>query len=187
MSPMKKQRLFLLAVALAPLAAALLARTVVPVQGPSPALAAGVSDVAPIKIAPAANSLTPEQARLASIAAEMKTQPFGSSPFDPIVGPPLVLDEPAPSNSNNFEPAAAAAPEPPKCRLTSIMAGRTPVATINGRARRVGELIAPEWSVGAIDALQGTVTILHSGGHTVTLHLRPQREGGIPGTDGAPR
>lgn len=186
MSPMKKQRLFLLAVAMAPIAAVLIARTVVPVQGPSPALAAGVPDVAPIRIAPAATSLTPEQARLASIAAEIRAQPFGSSPFNPIAGPTPVLEELPPSSHVEFEPAASA-PEPPRCRLTSIMAGRTPVATINGRARRVGDTIAPEWIVGSIDSVLGTVTIEHSGGHTVTLHMRPQREGGFPGADGAPR
>ena len=66
---------------------------------------------------------------------------------------------------------------PPVLPLTSIMtsAGR-PIAVVSGALRRVGDVVAPGWSIGAIDADKGIVEIVHETGVEHILRLRQSAE-----------
>lgn len=62
---------------------------------------------------------------------------------------------------------------PPPLGLTSIMTSKgLPLAVVGGQLRRVGDEVCPGWSVGAIDADAGTVTLLHESGLEHTVKLR---------------
>lgn len=57
----------------------------------------------------------------------------------------------------------------PEVIVTSIMAGRTPVAIINGRAYRTGDAVAEEWCITSIS--DGLVTIVHRTGAVRVLRI----------------
>lgn len=57
----------------------------------------------------------------------------------------------------------------PELLVTSIMAGRNPVAIIDGRAHRTGDKVGPGWSITEITT--GRVTISHLDGRTKVIRM----------------
>jgi hypothetical protein len=60
----------------------------------------------------------------------------------------------------------------PTFHLKSIMKGRDPVASINGRLRRVGDHVEGAWIVKEIDPQNGTVLLTAPGRDPVLVRLR---------------
>lgn len=60
----------------------------------------------------------------------------------------------------------------PQFHLTSILKGKQPVATINGRLRRSGDQIGGGWSIREIDPAAGTATLTAPGRESVVVRLR---------------
>ena len=61
----------------------------------------------------------------------------------------------------------------PEFRLSSIMlGGSTPIAMIDGKVRRAGDVLAAGWTVQAIDHSAGTVSLTGPKGKHVELKLR---------------
>lgn len=62
---------------------------------------------------------------------------------------------------------------PPPIGVSSIMATKSePIAVVGGKLLRVGDEVSPGWTIGAIDATAGTVTLHHESGFEHTLNLR---------------
>ena len=67
----------------------------------------------------------------------------------------------------------------PDFLLTGVMDGRTPMAVINGRLLRVGEMVAPGWALNAIDPATLTVTLMGPDETAITLEAnRPCAQSG---------
>lgn len=58
-------------------------------------------------------------------------------------------------------PAELQIPGLPQAHLSAILAGPRPVAVLNGRPLRVGQIFEDQWSVESIDAAEGSVVIAH--------------------------
>lgn len=106
-------------------------------------------------------------------AAKIARVPIARNPFvsdafksDDPVAPSLFLD---PKTVQKGEPQITA----PELRLTSIVAGREPVAVIDGRILRVGEDAAPGWKITAINIKEQTVVIEHASGLREEYGLSP--------------
>ncbi|MEC9372557.1 MAG: hypothetical protein VYC34_01885 [Planctomycetota bacterium] len=117
----------------------------------------------------------PPAAPAVSVAAKeardeaMRLRGIGSGP-SPFGRPDA--DEPAPK-----EIVEAPDEPPPSFSLTSIMAGQgESMAFVNGRARRVGDEVAPGWRLHMIDAAAGRVTLMESEtGRTLEARLAGPR------------
>ncbi len=73
---------------------------------------------------------------------------------------PLIGNLPPIDPGHNDQPATEQLA--PALIVTSIMGGRSPVAIIDGRARRIGERVGPGWTITAI--ADGRVSVTHLDG-----------------------
>lgn len=140
----------------APLLAVLLARVMAPALGPSSSFADETdAEGAPlIELEP----LPAKSLAAAAFAREALAAPSGVSPFER--GPST--DRAAPTTAAvEAEPAAPSDDPAPPLSVSAVLAdSRTgaAIAVINGKVRRVGDELAPGWSVETIDAATGVVT-----------------------------
>lgn len=112
--------------------------------------------------AKAAAQLTPAQERMAAFVERARELPFGPSPF--VEGADYW---PAPT-----EAARAGAPGTPVFIATSLLTGRSPVAVVNGKPRRIGEEVEPGWRLRSVDAARGVCVIEGANGRLATASIR---------------
>lgn len=173
-APLRKTKLAGIAAAVAPAALILLADAfgrpvLAPARRAEAVLAIDASHIARASIKPSA-----AQIAAAEFAALAIVGPSGGPPFH----------YPARAATAQPERKIASAPLPqepqvdpaPALSLTMIMAGgREPIAMLNGKPQRVGEEIAPSWTLTAIDRTAGTATISHEDGRTAVATLTKSR------------
>ena len=149
---------------LAPLVIAAAIRVVEPAPLPGPSSASAEQDA---------------EARAASAGRKIKITPEQTAAAEHIAS----LDAGAPVRNLFFYPRAGeqridVAPDPvanpydvaPTFEITSIMKTRSgPVALINGRLRRVGDEVAPGWTVQSINDLTRSVTLTGPDQRTQTI------------------
>lgn len=171
----KVARWTVLAMTAAPACAVLLMRVIAPIQGPAAAKAGTVTNdaQAPLVVPPVFEP-TPAQIELAAVMHEEARRPFGPSPVITRKREGEPATEPMPLPSDQEAPAG---PMPPDASVTSIMVAQgQPMAVIDGAVRRVGDTVAPGWTVTAISRDEGSVTLTHTRGDVHRLVLR-QRGG----------
>lgn len=137
-------------------------------------------------IAPAAMTqpeVTPPQAPTPTTApseAQLKASAFleswsaPKSVRNPMHLPPAPIAQIAPE-ATPVPTAPDAAPEPQPKFAVGAIAG-TPgnaIASINGRVHRVGDIIAPGWTIRDIDVAKRLVRVDGPGGQTIDLARRP--------------
>jgi len=143
------------------------ARFVLPSPGPADAEAAAL-DLSVSLTMPVSTPLTPEQAELVRVFGDQSSLPFGPCPVVVRAAP----TEPVPG-ARIKEPDLKVRAAKPRLALTSIMiAGGELTAVINGKLRKAGEEVAPDWTITHIDGDAGTVLVSGKDGETLTLELR---------------
>lgn len=161
--PRQHERLRLAGLVLTPVAALLLVRTFAPVATPRAAGASMDVVVQPF-VPPSGSALSPAQAELARVIDDQLARGFGPSPLSQRASedaaPVLVQD----SRANSV----------PAVTLTSVLTGPSgTLAVLGGKLCSVGTTIEPGWTLEAIDASGGRVTLLHVSGRRHDLSIRP--------------
>jgi hypothetical protein len=164
------------AVAAAPVVAVMGMRVLSPVRGPSAALGSDNLMTPPVQLY--SPPKTPAEAfALVRTYDGVLSAGFGPSPMISKAPPkpvkPLV----------EAKPPAQQQPEPQKpaeqvvLAVTSIMSrSGNPLAVINGRPRRVGDVLPGGWTVHEINGEEGQVVVRSETGEQATLKLKIGRE-----------
>lgn len=165
-----RDRLIWLGAVLAPIAAIQIARLfeVEPVRAAS--AAADVTVVAPMA-RPVLKPTAAQEKALAWIAKQDRTRvrdPFAPAPVaaaDPVLHvQPLHVPEPEPE-VREIAPAM---------ELTGVMDGqRGPLASINRKIFRLGDEVAPGWTLESVDAREKSVIVRSALGNTLELRIKP--------------
>jgi hypothetical protein len=108
-----------------------------------------------------------ERAYLARVADLARVEAPDVFPRQEPTVPETVAPEAPSAEPEAVDPRSTLAD--PDVVVTSIMAGRTPIAIINGRAHKAGDLIAGGWVVASI--AEGRVVIVHRTGVTRVLRI----------------
>lgn len=167
----KRDHLVLLALAAAP---AVVAQGLRLADLTSPR-AASAASTAPVAAAPQAplGTPTPAQAK----AAEWIATQDARSLRDPFVPPALPELDAAPSATQVVtapEHATATPGRVPQFRLTGVIErGQKPLAAINGKVFRVGEEVAPGWTLISVHGGDRSVEIRHEDGRVVSVRVQP--------------
>lgn len=155
-----------LAAGLAPIASVALAMFIGPALGPATTLANDAEEDAPT--APALEPLAPKVIAARDAAQRALAEPMGTSPFARAAA--------LPSNDRDNAPApAATTAETPAFAVSAILADRKggpAIAVVNGKVRRVGDAVAPGWTVASIDAAAGEVALTGPEGRRATASTR---------------
>ena len=111
--------------------------------------------------------LTDEQRIAVTYARTISGKAIVSTPF--YYPPARVIDAtPTDPTTPNNEPVQLDRFE---VRLTSVIGGNRPLAVINGRARQIGEVVGGEWTLTAIDARAGSITLRHADGRIKSISV----------------
>lgn len=125
---------------------------------------------APVLVPPTpAAELTPEQKRAIEWLALRRGESVVRSPMDH----PTVAVEPEPEPE--VTPEVIEKPDPfAGLVVTSIMIGgdQQPMAVINGRVQRVGDVIRGAWTISEIDRIECLVRFTNTEGETATLTMK---------------
>ena len=166
-----RSRLMWVAAMLTPIASVQLLR-VLSVTTAQQATAAPAAAPEPSQPPPAPPTLTARQRDAVRWLATQGTQPLARSPMDRPDPPPVethvaeVKAEPEPMSDDT----------PRKLRVTGLIGdGKNALAAIDHKLRRVGDTVAPNWTVVRIDSRGRQVVIRHSDGRELTLE--PARSG----------
>lgn len=161
-----------LALALAPVIVVIVMRFLAPIQGTASARAAAGGDNQTLLVVPPVQRPTPAQVELARRMVESSNRPFGPSPVVTRKRDSEPDIDPGPVPSGQETPAP---PDAPALSVTSIMtAQHQTLAVIAGKLCKVGDEVAPDWTISAIDREESVVTITHTRGHVHRLLLRPR-------------
>ncbi|MCK6475640.1 MAG: general secretion pathway protein GspB [Phycisphaerales bacterium] len=124
---------------------------------------------APVAEEPGMDELTSRQVAEAGRVATLPIErdPFWSRAFAS-EDPSTVALAPLPGMPGDETPKPA---QLPSLKFTSVASGRETVAVINGKVCRVGDQVAPEWTLFEIDPSSNTVTVEHATGQRETVTL----------------
>lgn len=120
-----------------------------------------------VTLPPERPRLDPTQTAAVVYGRSMREQSRPESPFYVISS---ASSEAVIEQDRSKEPEKIA--PPPQFHLTSILKGKSPFATINGRLRKVGDEVEGAWTVHQIDPEAGTVLISAPGRESVLVKLR---------------
>ncbi len=95
-------------------------------------------------------------------AGELRAAGPASNPFY-FPAEPVVSIEPAETPQRRPEP------ELPDLRLSGFLSGSSPMAIIEGRPRRTGDIVAPGWVLTSITPHERSVVLTGPGGHSLRL------------------
>ncbi len=161
-----RQRTELVLAGIAPLALVLAARLVLPSAIPMSAMAE--EDAREPLQAPAAWLLERDASRADPALLRVHTsEPAFPSPMALRDGTDEQVAEPA----QVVVPDEPAAPDAPGVVLSAVLGGARPLAVIDGKALRVGSLVAPGWTLAEISALRHSVVLRHESGATHVLTI----------------
>lgn len=170
-------RLFGIVAAVAPALAMFGVKVIGPehsIVGKGPAQASADPIATPL-VSQSQGRLTPEQVSAVEFAEAVSSRAIDGTPF---YYPPAHIEDQTP-----VDPVPL--PDEPvqldrfEIRLTSVMGGSRPLAVINGRACGVGQIVAGQWTLSAIDARAGSATFTHPDGRTQTISVNDADEGPI--------
>jgi hypothetical protein len=168
----KREHLLLLALAAAP-AVVVQGLRLTDLTSPRVASATGATPVVAAADSPVgAPSAAQKQAAL--WIASMDDKPLR----DPFIAPAT----PEPSDDSNTTQVVTAPDQTgpiatsrvPQFRLTGVIErGQKPLAAINGKVYRVGEEVAPGWTLTSVHGGERSVEIRHADGRLVTVRVQP--------------
>ena len=149
----------------APIVAIVVVRVLAPVQGPAGASAGTTSTEPAITARFEPPQLTTRQRGLLEYADSIGAE-HSESPF-------LAATERVELQLDDTMPESESLRYAHNLHLSSVIAGITPVAVIEGKTRRVNERLENGWWVSAIDASTFTVVLSHKLYDDVELKIEP--------------